>query len=345
MTVAIERQINNGAPATQEAWSRERIDLLKATVCVGATDGEFALFLEVCKRTGLDPFSKQIHAVKRSVKEGDRWRESISFQIGIDGLRLIAERTGRYQGQTQPMWCDATGQWYDVWLRPEPPSAAKVGVYREGFREPLVRVALYGEYVQTTRDGKPNSMWAKMPASQLAKCAESLALRAAFPNELSGLYSREEMGQADNPEPLQVNRQTGEITDRVTRAAETQQSFAGNPPALADEARSLAAELQTEWDLRQPQLCGPEGLKAYMRRVLARAPRPSRSDLPGHIEDLRGVLATLTVDPVPHEQPTAADVDAAEAEAALLPDDEDPFSQDDPGAIPAAAGDPSRWAK
>jgi len=183
-----------GAVQPQATLTDDQVRLLKDTVCKGATDNELRLFMQVCTTKRLDPFSKQIHAVKRWDRESGR--EVMTFQTGIDGLRLIAERSGQYRGQTDPLWCGEDGVWKDVWLAKTPPAAAKVGVHRVGFPQPLTRVAKWAEYCQRKKDGTAMAMWATMPTNQLAKCAEALSLRAAFPEELSGLYADEEMDQA-----------------------------------------------------------------------------------------------------------------------------------------------------
>ena len=171
---------------------REKIDLIKQTVAKGSTDLELELFLHACKRTGLDPLMKQIYAIKRW--NGKLQREEMSIQTGIDGYRLIADRTGCYAGSDEPKYEEAE-QDVKPW-----PFKATVTVYKmvAGQRCAFSASALWDEYCQLTKEGKPMSLWGKMPYLMLAKCAEALALRKAFPAELSGVYTHEEMMQAEN---------------------------------------------------------------------------------------------------------------------------------------------------
>lgn len=177
--------------------SEEKKNLLMNTICKGATKEEFELFLHACRRTGLDPFMRQIYAVKRKEKTAQGgWRDAITIQTGIDGYRLIAERTGRYAPGKETIYqYDTSGNLI---------SASSYVKKRtdDGTWHEVSATAFYDEYVQTTKDREtgvetPTKFWHKMRHTMLAKCAESLALRKAFPAELSGIYTAEEMKQAD----------------------------------------------------------------------------------------------------------------------------------------------------
>lgn len=194
VTAALARRGMEGPVSIQgKVLTQRQMDLLTRTVCKGASPDEFALFIQVANRTGLDPFTRQIHAVRRY--DSRERREVMTIQTGIDGYRLVAQRSGQFAGSDDYV--------YDTESEPRPGKAACT-VYKvvQGVRCPVTRSARWDEFAQTYYDRKSKQrrltpLWAKMPFLMLGKCAEAQALRAAFPMELSGIYTTEEMDQAD----------------------------------------------------------------------------------------------------------------------------------------------------
>lgn len=153
-----------------------------------------AKFMHTCARTGLDPLARQIYCIGRFSQGQVEW----SIQTAIDGFRVIAERSQKYAGQAAPEWLTQNGEWVPVFVKSlhgEHPLAARVSVFRNDWADdkPAVGIATWDEYAQTKRDGKLTAMWEQRGPGQLAKCAEALALRKAFPQDLSGIFTDDEM--------------------------------------------------------------------------------------------------------------------------------------------------------
>ena len=212
----------------------DKVSLIKRTVAKGATDDELALFLHQSRRMGLDPLARQIHFQKYRNKRGGY---DVSFITTIDGYRLIADRTGCYAGNDEPVYegsqhVRAFGDTYTV------PSKATVTVWKlvAGQRVGFSASAYWDEYYPGDKGG---SMWRKMPHVMLGKVAEAAALRKAFPADLSGAYTREEMDQA--------------VIDWQPAASNGHQP----PPPAGDEIVIDADELQAMADAHDADPSGP----------------------------------------------------------------------------------------
>lgn len=191
---------------------KDRLVLLSRTLGADLNRDELHLFLAVAARLGLDPFTRQIHAVK------DRKSGRFFVHVGIDGRRAIAQRTGLVDGTNGPYWCGPDAEWRDVWLSPEPPAAAMFEVFKKGCARPFRGVAR----LQSFRGTGPN--WSERPDHQLAKVAEDHAWRKAFPFEMGGLPTyvpEHDAGSDDEPltngaveaEYRHIDQETGEVAE------------------------------------------------------------------------------------------------------------------------------------
>lgn len=180
--IVVQRDVSGPLEFTQEQRS-----MIRDTYANGANEKEFQVLLEVAKLRRLNPLLRQIHFVKRW--NGQLRRDVWSAQVSVDGLRAIAERTGKYDGQDEAEF----GPMVDGY-----PEWARVKVYRKDWQRPAVGTAYWSEYVQRSKEGGPTRFWKEMPRVMLAKCAEAIAMRKAFPEDMGGLYTEEEMQQAEN---------------------------------------------------------------------------------------------------------------------------------------------------
>jgi phage recombination protein Bet len=243
------------ASSALSTWDDSQIAIIKQQIAKGCSDGELALFGQVCTKTGLDPFSRQIYAISRGGK--------MSIQVSIDGFRTIAARSNLYGG-SMTEWCGEDGVWRDVWLSTKSPAAAKTTVWRKGSPQPFTGVARFAAYQQG------NSMWSKMPDVMIGKVSESLALRKAFPAELSGLYSSEEMEQADvpiptkidTPQPKAIAPYSEDIQTRQQALRECMEILEYDADEKASFAKSICPRPFATWTLNEWDLAVVKALSA-----------------------------------------------------------------------------------
>ncbi len=269
-------------------WDNETKELLKQQIIAGGnappvTDKELALAVYICNRTGLDPFARQIYFIKR--KTGNDYK--VTPQVSIDGFRLNAQRTGEFAGSDEYEYGPTNERGWPEW--------ARCTVHRivKGMRVPFTATARWKEYMPAP----PNdAMWLKMPFNQIGKCAEALALRKGFPAELSGLYTDDEMAQADN-QPLYEAQtvQPGRIAIDVPARANPEpakQPVSAPPKAPVPPATPKAAP-----PAPAPQPSGvivtKETQKAFVDALTAAAGRNDKATLMKALKDLTGKARSI----------------------------------------------------
>ncbi|MDG3013578.1 recombinase RecT [Speluncibacter jeojiensis] len=239
-------------------WTPEQRDQLRALGGLDeASDGDIAMLKAVSDRSGLDPFVKQVYLVGRKTKTGgyrgeaERWETKWSVQVGIDGFRAVTHRYASEKGLIveigRPVFYNADGDPQKIWLRKWGyPAAAEVTITVG--QATATTVATWDEYVQTKRDGSPNSMWDKMPTVMLAKCAEAQAHRRVCPLT-AGMHEAAEMAHLDS-EPVRV------VSERVagprggTAALREKLGVASNPVAEVDTAQVEAPAKATAAEVK-----------------------------------------------------------------------------------------------
>lgn len=316
-------------------FNDEVLKIIRDSMMAGASEVEFRAFIEVCKARRLNPLLKQIHPVKRKVQKEidgvERWIEVWSYQTGIDGFRVIAQRTGEYDGQDEAEYeLDKNGF----------PICARVKVYRKGISRPFVGVAYYSEYVQTKRDGSPVQMWKKMPRGQTAKCAEALAFRKAFPEDLSGLYTDDEMGGDDVVGPAAA---AAVVASSTVHGLELQIDKAQTDAQCQGVGRNILAcrslnqiDARQEDDLRKKLTKRREEIaKGPQPGASPRASEPAATSDGGRPAPTPEVDAKAPTEPPPSDKSVGGRESRAEASGPVSP----------PGAPPERKSEPKPRSK
>jgi phage recombination protein Bet len=314
----------------QIEWTPEQSAVLQQSgIDNDVTSAELSGFLHLCQRTQLDPFSRQIYLIGRWDSRSSR--KVFTPQTGIDGYRVVAHRviaaTSETLGYEDTLWCGEDGRWRDVWLAAEPPAAAKVTVLRGGHR--FSAVALYREYVQTNRDNRPIGLWGRMPAGQLAKCGEALALRKAFPHDLAGVYTAEEMAQADNPAA-----EDGATPIRRLRQVQSEP----DPWASDTPPRDWLAEAEAAADTAAVRALWVEARGAgVVPDVLGRMAQIGREKAAAGAEPVDAEIVDSALDPTEGPTPSSGTAAAGAMAAAAAPGSRE-TALDDLRAAALAAG-------
>lgn len=297
------------------------IDTLVAVGAIpkGTPPDVIEFFSRCCAESRLSPFKRQIHIIKRWSKDGDRY----TIQTGIDGYRARADRTNLYAGNDEYRFDEGITEYEMVKQNRKPPITATATVYKAvaGTRCPFTATARWEEYYPGEKQG---FMWDKMPFLMLGKCAEALALRKAFPDELAGIYTDEEMAQADR-KPL-----------KEATPPQTAKPLVNVAPAGNQGSKQAAPVVNVAQDDGDREVL----LKALYKLV----PESMRADVAKYLCDFKGedgrsfhwLLPTESLEDLPTDRlrklvNSWSDGFAPRIDAWILENDQVPGAEVDPG--------------
>lgn len=159
------------------------------------TDQEVVMFINLCKFQHLNPFLREAYLIKYGnspatmvtgkdvfTKRAKRNPKFAGMQAGIfvlDAEKRVTEREGAMALPGEQI----VGGWAKVYIK--------------DYEQPVYAAAGFDEYAGRTKDGELNSQWKSKPATMIRKVALVQALREAFPEDFEGLYSPEEIKEAN----------------------------------------------------------------------------------------------------------------------------------------------------
>lgn len=173
------------------------------------TDSEFKMYLMSAQRLGADPLKREMHAVVFTDRQG---RRTLTLITGIDFFRRVATSNKRYNGTSDAEFGPMVKRTvYKTQI--DVPEWAKIKIWLKDAEHPVEATAYFDEYLPGSE--YKQSMWKKMPRLMIAKCAESLAIRKAFPQELSGVYTDDETQTFDSEKVIEVQKASKELLAEI----------------------------------------------------------------------------------------------------------------------------------
>lgn len=260
-------QLYRPDPIEPLRYSAEELQIITDMYCKGASQHEINVLVHASQRLGLDLISRQMYGIMRW--NADLGRKVLTIQVGIEGFRSQADRTGLWMGCSEPLWLNEKGEWLDFWLLKKwgLPVACKILVSRRGW-EDRAAIAYWDEYAQLTKDRSLTSMWAGKPLTMLSKCAEALGLRKTFPTHIGSVHAPEELEwEVDQP-----------IDGEVTLAAPVKGPSAPPAPEPAGRAAEPTRRTRTKKDApKEEPVKEPASTPSQARSQTATPPGPKQS--------------------------------------------------------------------
>jgi phage recombination protein bet len=214
-----------------------------------ANDEELAYFIATCKERNLNPFTKEVYFIKYGTNPAQ-------VVVSKDAFMKRAEQNPNFDGFEAGIVVEtAEGEIKHITGTIHSKNDELLGgwakVYRKDRSYPIEVDADFKAY----NTGK--SMWSKMPALMIRKVALVSAMREAFSENVGGLYTADEMEQA---QPIDVTPK--ETRDEVMKRKQAQieqmkqeqpkkevEPVASTEYTAAEEMPFMAEELPDDIDL------------------------------------------------------------------------------------------------